>query len=271
MPTPVSTTRELEHAVAGRFRESHPDLAALGREFQRVGDQVQHHLLQRPPVGVDSQEARAGLYSRRLNPRLVREQAAAAEATLVTASRTSNRSILELVAVGLDLRHVEHVVDQVGQVPPEIVDQLGVLAVAVGDRPEQPGVFMMSEKPRMAFSGVRSSWLLVAEEAGAGQGGLFGVSASGLGLDQGGLQLLDRLVWGRTVSRSSWLTGLSRSTRSGGGAEGRRFRNDGLRRGDAGLASENRRDLAHHGDQPLVAAAPSRLTARRRPGSPPPG
>ena len=73
---------------------------------------------------------------------------------------------MQLEPAGLDLRQVEDVVDDRQQVQAAVVDVLGELPVARGaERPEHARCCMISEKPRTALSGVRSSWLMLARNS----------------------------------------------------------------------------------------------------------
>ena len=76
-----------------------------------------------------------------------------------------HRLLVQLVAAGLDARQVEDLVDELQEVAAAVVDVAGVLAgssrSAIGP---SSSLFITSEKPRMALSGVRSSWLMVARK-----------------------------------------------------------------------------------------------------------
>ena len=78
---------------------------------------------------------------------------------------SSSSSVLqvELHAAGLDLRHVEDVVDDFQQILPALADVAAVFLILVGAERRRTCRFsMISEKPMMALSGVRSSWLILA-------------------------------------------------------------------------------------------------------------
>ena len=68
-------------------------------------------------------------------------------------------------AAGLDLRHVEDVVDDVEQVLAALVD-VACSSSWYFSAPSGPNMpdSMISEKPMMALSGVRSSWLMLARK-----------------------------------------------------------------------------------------------------------
>ena len=109
--------------------------AVGGREFDRVRQQVEHDLLERPAIGRDLD-------------RLVRQDPGQFDALVI--GRQSHegdpgRDHLagvepldrQRIAVSLDLGHVQHVVDQVEQVATGLMDGVGILGVFVGQRAEQ--------------------------------------------------------------------------------------------------------------------------------------
>ena len=115
---------------------AHRHRSAPGRELQRVRDQVEGDLLDRAPVGVGVQRFRRKLAAQAD----ARPVGLAAHQAQDGRDRVAGVEILarQFEPRGLDLRHVEHVVDQFQQVRPALVDQVGVLGVAVRHRPEQP-------------------------------------------------------------------------------------------------------------------------------------
>ena len=72
---------------------------------------------------------------------------------------------MDLVGPGLDLGQIQNVVDEVEQVLPGVVDIFSVIAIF--DASDSPIVssLMISENPMIAFSGVRSSWLIAARNS----------------------------------------------------------------------------------------------------------
>ena len=88
--------------------------------------------------------------------------------TRIASARMRSRSSLfeiELDAAGLDLRHVENVVDDVEQVLSALADVAAVFVVFVAPSGPNMPDSMISEKPMMALSGVRSSWLMLARNS----------------------------------------------------------------------------------------------------------
>ena len=76
-----------------------------------------------------------------------------------------DRLLVQLVAPGLDARQVEDLVDEIEEVLAAGVDVADVVLVGRRCRSApSTSFFMTSEKPRMALSGVRSSWLMVARK-----------------------------------------------------------------------------------------------------------
>ena len=111
MPMPVSLMAMLH--VAARARQMHVDAAAVAGELHRVGQEIEEHLLQRAAVGFDHQLRRA----------------VAGERDIALAGGLANHlhAVLDDVgdvdvvdverhAAGLDLRHVEDVVDHLEQI-----------------------------------------------------------------------------------------------------------------------------------------------------------
>ncbi len=66
---------------------------------------------------------------------------------------------------GLDPREIEQLRDDVEQMLAAAPDVVDVFAIGVAaDRPEHAQTRMISAKPMIAFSGVRSSWLMLARK-----------------------------------------------------------------------------------------------------------
>ena len=116
---------------------------SVGRELHRVGEQVERDLLDRAPVGL---EADAG-----------RDAGGDLEALVLGARGDDAHGVgedrveldvfeVELDAAGLDLRHVEDVVDDVEQVLPAVLNVAAVLVILVGaERAEHPGFHDLGE------------------------------------------------------------------------------------------------------------------------------
>lgn len=64
---------------------------------------------------------------------------------------------MQLVAAGLDARQIENLVDEIEQVPAALVNVAGVLLVGLVPIGPRISAVITSEKPMMAFKGVRSS------------------------------------------------------------------------------------------------------------------
>ena len=108
MPMPVSLHRDDD--VVGVAARAHVDAAAVGRELDRVGQQVEQDLLELALVGDDLAELRV---ARRAERDAVPLRALAHQRHRVgERGRQVERRKLELHAPGLDLRQVEDVVDQ---------------------------------------------------------------------------------------------------------------------------------------------------------------
>ena len=109
---------------------------ALGRELQSVGKQVQGDLLEGPTIrrhlkGFPGQKTAQG----DLSP--VSLAAHQAQDSVHGLSGVEVFQI-ELVPLGLDLGHVEDVIDQLEQMRPGLMDHLGIIAIAIGNGTEQP-------------------------------------------------------------------------------------------------------------------------------------
>ena len=158
------------HPVLGGAR-AHGDAAAFGRELDRVGEKIEHDLLEQPLVrphadalgDVGGQLDPLVVGAGRYDPHGVVEEAAEPDLLEV-----------ETDAAGLDLRHVEDVVDDVEQVLAALVDVLAVVAILVAaDRAEHFRLHDLGE----ADDGVERRAQLVAhigEEARLRLVGFFG-------------------------------------------------------------------------------------------------
>ena len=122
MPTPLSVTRNTKRGPSTVGGDRH--LAAALGELDRVGDEIDHDLLERPRIaGDDGQiERRVGGELDAVLARLQRQQIAAIDQR--RARRERLRRDLEIA--GLHLRHVEDAVDDRQQMLAGIVDQLRV-------------------------------------------------------------------------------------------------------------------------------------------------
>ena len=112
-----------------RAPRAHVDPAALRRELDRVGQQVEEHLLDLALVGARSRRAAGRRRAPSAMPWRLRPLAHQGQRVVERASAGRSRRQLQLHAAGLDLRQVEDVVDQRQQVPARGVD------VAAGTRP----------------------------------------------------------------------------------------------------------------------------------------
>jgi len=65
---------------------------------------------------------------------------------------------------GLDLRHIENIADHVEEMPAAAIDVLGVVENLRDPAGPSAPLAMNSEKPSIALSGVRSSWLHIGQE-----------------------------------------------------------------------------------------------------------
>ena len=180
MPGPVSSTSKCSDAGMGRARgtvsvlrsrrhrhDAQHDAALLG-ELDRVAEQVHQHLAQLALVGHDVARARPGAISNsRAQPLLLGAQAEHLLQALQQVVQVEGL-LVQRGAPGLDLGHLQHVVDQPQQVLAAAVDDLQVLPLLRRQRrrrrPAPVGRSMSWVKPRMALSGVRSSWLMLARK-----------------------------------------------------------------------------------------------------------
>jgi hypothetical protein len=137
----------------------HHDRALIG-ELHGVREQVQQDLLHRAVVGLDLREFfRVDDDGEALLLGLALGEAHG----LIDRDARIERARRQRQLVGLDLGHVENVVDQIEQVIAAVEDVGRVLLVLIG-LPIGPNssFAMISEKPITALSGVRSSWLMFA-------------------------------------------------------------------------------------------------------------
>jgi hypothetical protein len=105
-------------------------LPFLGRELDGVRQQVQQHLAQRAAVGA---QARQGLAAGGSSPSRPPSRAAGSivRSALFRHVDHVERLVARLEAPGLDLGHVEHLVDDLEQVAARTADVARIVAVAV--------------------------------------------------------------------------------------------------------------------------------------------
>ena len=159
MPTPVSVTETSTAPFEGR---PHVDPAALGRELQCVGEQVEEHLLHLALVGANRSETF-------VERELERDPWPAARSrTRVSVFSAALRQIeiaqLQLHPSRLDLGEIQDVVDQREQVVPrlqDVADVFGLFFVKLAEH----ALVSTSEKPMIALSGVRSSCDMLARNS----------------------------------------------------------------------------------------------------------
>ena len=137
--------------------------AAARREFDAVADEIDQHLLDGALVGENLPRLRRDLQFHRH---------AAALRRMADKAHGGSRDFLQIEQffmqfelAGLDLGHVEHAVDQLQQMAAQFMDQPGIFLVARLPTGPKISRVITSEKPIMAFSGVRSSWLILARKA----------------------------------------------------------------------------------------------------------
>jgi len=116
------------HPVAHDAAADH-DASAVGCELHRVRQQVDHDLFHRPAVGDDRNGA--------VDPAVERQMLAVAPACGNAGGFGDGLGEIELLRIelhtpGLDLRHVENVVDDVEQIIGARQDVLAVLLIALG-------------------------------------------------------------------------------------------------------------------------------------------
>ena len=130
---------------------------AVEGELQRVGEQVEHHLLPHVAVDVD------GLVQRRAVHLEVRPARSTAERKTLASSAVTAAEVDRLVAglhpAGLDAGEVEQGVDQLGQPQPVAVHHVQLVARPVVEPSARPR--SSSTGPRISVSGVRNSWLML--------------------------------------------------------------------------------------------------------------
>jgi len=126
---------------------------ALVRELDRVAHQVHHDLAQ--PAGVAAQHGRCiGAIDDELDTLGGGLQRHHRHGLVHDAAQVELHA-LELELPGLDLRQVEHVVDEREQRPGAAADDVDVLALRVAER----GLGEHLDMPMTPFMGVRISWL----------------------------------------------------------------------------------------------------------------
>ena len=105
--------------VVAAHAPAHRDLAAVGRELHRIGQEIEHDLLERAAIGREadrrarSRATRRGSFRSRVPRPRARHPRGAVEV---------DRLEIEADAAGLDLRHVENVVDDVEQIAAALAD-----------------------------------------------------------------------------------------------------------------------------------------------------
>ena len=125
--------RDLDTAIAQRG--ANVDASALGRELQRVGQQIQQHLLHLALVGADRHRAsRRSTAASVISRRCARSRMSIIVFSIAVGRWKSLR--FELHASRLDLRQVEDVVDEREQVPSRVEDVAEVLRLLVVDLAE---------------------------------------------------------------------------------------------------------------------------------------
>ena len=151
------------HLVRGPSNRE-DDLARVG-ELDRVRQQVEQDLAHALRVGHGARSAPS--------PRLDDESCTSLPARRLSTSATHARASWRHVhrreahveAARLRLGEIEHVVDEGEQVLAVSLDALERLARARGESCSLGDVVSRSAKPRMALSGVRSSWLIDARNS----------------------------------------------------------------------------------------------------------
>ena len=158
--------RDRDDDGAARHRAPRTDdAAAVGRELHGVGQEIEHDLLQRAAVGAQAQ--RRGAISA-VNVQLLVLRRAPDTTRMASARIWSSSNVFEIEpdAAGLDLRHVENVVDDVEQIVAAVAGCRGSIRGICRRRARRTcPTSMISEKPMMALSGVRSSWLMLARNS----------------------------------------------------------------------------------------------------------
>ena len=187
--------------VAADDARAHRDAAAVRRELHRVGQQIDDDLLDDAAVGAQPDR---GL-DLGLDGRAASRRRAPPPGAWCRRGRSRARTALgsKARAAGLDLRHVEDVVDDVEQIAPALADVAAVFEVfRVAERAEQPGLHDLGESD----DGVERRAQLVAhvgEECRLRLVGLLGaVLLLGVALGQIGELLglaLERLLRGAQV------------------------------------------------------------------------
>src|SRR6186997_746988 len=103
--------------------------APLRREFHRVGQQVEHNLLEQPLIGA---QANAGPYARRQSQSLVIGTRRDDAHCVMQESFQLDGLCIESNATSLDLRHVENVIDDFEEVLPALPDVAAIFAIFLG-------------------------------------------------------------------------------------------------------------------------------------------
>ena len=138
------------------------DGAAARGELQGVRHQVEADLANGALVGPELRQVASKL-STILQALALGAQPQQAVAVLDDLGEV-DRLLVQLVAAGLDAGEVEDLVDEMEQVLAALVDVAGIFLVGRVLCGPSISHSITSEKPRMALSGVRSSWLMVARK-----------------------------------------------------------------------------------------------------------
>ena len=172
MPMPLSVIAMV--TMPPRARPCTVTAPPSGREFHRVGQQIERDLLERPAVG-----AKRGCRARRRKQsRCFSDGAAPDHAQAVGENPVEFDSLgRQPDAAGFDLRHVEDVVDDVEQIVAAFADVAGIFAVFFGAERSEHGGFHDFGK---ADDGVERRAQLVAHVGEEFRFGLVGFLGAGL-------------------------------------------------------------------------------------------
>ena len=166
-----SSLDALGRDAAARVLHARPPQPRRGRRSRRrarteppgavvldgVGEEVEQHLHEPLPVGVHERVARRASVLDERDAALLRERAHEPERLVQHRRERAPARARSFCAPGLDARDLQHLVDEVQQVPAGLEDVLARLAPAPAGSSARASSWA---KPRMVFSGVRSSWLM---------------------------------------------------------------------------------------------------------------
>ena len=162
VPSPVSVT--LMRMRPGALSDAvHDDRSARPVVLDRVGQQVDQHLLHPRPVGLDEVGGRSNCGNVMPMPRFCACGSIIAWHSRMT-SASDTRLERQRQLARLDQREIEDLVDQLQQVPARLEDLVDA-SLLRGRRARARRIPCSWAKPRIALSGVRSSWLMLERKS----------------------------------------------------------------------------------------------------------